>query len=178
MSGLDYNTSDTSAIKTRLELLKTKTTFSNAEIGEVKDALVALNTRLKNNPATDLHQANDSLILIQQNIEEAKEDLKIAEERVKNLRNIDKNKSYYESWFPINRPLRSSSIIICFIFGVFFFSLSFFMFMRYFGFSFTVDISWMTPENLELYKRIIPYGAGIIILAIIILAIVGWVRNS
>jgi hypothetical protein len=173
-----YTTADTGSIKTRLEELKTKTTFTNSERGEVLDAVTGLQARVATNPATTLQNTDDSLLLIQQKIVESQEDLKIAEDRVKTLRNVDKKHSYYESWFPINRPLRSSSIIVCFIFGIFFLSLSFFMFMRYLGVSFTVDINWLTPSNIELYSKILPYGGGLLILGLVILSIVAWVRKS
>ena len=174
----DYKNSDSPTIKNRLEELKLQTTFSAIDTAEIKVAIKELQKRVNNNPATELQESSDSLLLIQQKILESQEDLKIAEDRVKTLRNVDKKPSYYESWFPINRPLRSSSIIVCFIFGIFFFSLSFFMFMRFLGLSFTVDISWLTPGNIELYSKILPYGAGIIIVGLIILTIVAWVRKS
>jgi hypothetical protein len=177
---VNYDTADTSSIETRLNELNdpSKTTFNNAERGEVLDAVTLLQTRVNNNPATTLENTSESLQIVKQKILEAQEDLKIAEDRVKSLRNVDKKRSYYESWFPINRPLRSSSIIICFIFGIFFFSLSFFMFMRYLGVSFTVDIRWLTPGNMEIYSRLLPYGAGFIIIALIVLAVISWVRKS
>ena len=175
---VNYNTADTATIKTRLDELKTKTTFTNAENGEVLDAVTNLQARVNTNPATNLENTDNSLSIVKQKILEAEEDLKIAEDRVKTLRNVDKQRSYYESWFPINRPLRSSSIVICFIFGIFFFSLSFFMFMRYLGISFTVDIRWLTPANMEIYSKLLPYGGGFIILALIVLAVIAWVRKS
>jgi len=174
----DYTTADTTSIGTRLNELKPKTTFTNAERGEVLDAVTILQSRVATNPATTLENTSESLNIIKQKILEAEEDLKIAEDRVKTLRNVDKQRSYYESWFPINRPLRSSSIIICFIFGIFFFSLSFFMYMRYLGISFTVDIRWLTPGNLEIYSKVLPYGAGFIIIGLSILAVIAWVRKS
>ena len=175
---VNYDTADTATIKTRLDELKTKTTFTNAENGEVLDAVTNLQARVNTNPATTLENTDNSLSIVKQKILEAEEDLKIAEDRVKSLRNVDKKRSYYESWFPINRPLRSSSIVICFIFGIFFFSLSFFMYMRYLGISFTVDIRWLTPGNMEIYGKLLPYGGGFIILALVILTVIAWVRKS
>lgn len=175
---VNYDTADTATIKTRLDELKIKTTFTNAENGEVLDAVTNLQARVNTNPATTLENTDSSLSIVKQKILEAEEDLKIAEDRVKSLRNVDKKRSYYESWFPINRPLRSSSIVICFIFGIFFFSLSFFMYMRYLGISFTVDIRWLTPGNMEIYSKLLPYGGGFIILALIILTVIAWVRKS
>ena len=175
---VNYDTADTASIETRLNELKVKTEFTNAERGEVLDAVTALQARVNTNPATTLENTSESLDIVKQKILDAEEDLKIAEERVKSLRNVDKKRSYYESWFPINRPLRSSSIIICFIFGIFFFSLSFFMYMRYLGISFTVDIRWLTPGNLEIYSKVLPYGAGFIIIGLSILAVIAWVRKS
>jgi len=174
----DYTTADTASIETRLNELKVKTEFTNSERGEVLDAVTNLQARVNTNPATTLDNTSESLQIVKQKILEAEEDLKIAEDRVKTLRNVDKKRSYYESWFPINRPLRSSSVIICFIFGIFFFSLSFFMFMRYLGISFTVDIRWLTPGNMEIYSKLLPYGGGFVILALIVLAVIAWVRKS
>jgi len=175
---VDYTTADTTSIGTRLNELKAKTDFTNAERGEVLDAVTNLQTRVATNPATTLDNTSESLQIVKQKILEAEEDLKIAEDRVKTIRNVDKKYSYYESWFPINRPLRSSSVIICFIFGIFFFSLSFFMFMRYLGVSFTVNIRWLTPGNMEIYSKLLPYGAGFVIFALIVLAVIAWVRKS
>ena len=61
-----YTTADTGSIKTRLEELKTKTTFTNSERGEVLDAVTGLQVRVANNPATDLQESSESLLLIQQ----------------------------------------------------------------------------------------------------------------
>lgn len=174
----DYENDVPAVIKPRLDELKTKTIFSAIERPEIETAIQLLQARVNNNPATTLENTDDSLNIVKQKILEAEEDLRIAEDRVKTLRNVDKQRSYYESWFPINRPLRSSSIIICFIFGIFFFSLSFFMFMRYLGVSFTVDIRWLTPGNMEIYSKLLPYGAGFIILGLSILAVIAWVRKS
>ena len=55
---------------------------------------------------------------------QAKEDLKVAESRAHSLRDMNKQ-SYYESWFPLNRPLRTSSNLIILSLGIFFFVLSF-----------------------------------------------------
>ena len=174
----DYEQDSPVIIKERLEILKNKSTFESLEKAEIETAIQKLQTRVNNNPATTLENTSESLQIVKQKILEAEEDLKIAEDRVKTMRDVDKKHSYYESWFPINRPLRSSSIIICFIFGIFFFSLSFFMYMRYLGFSFTVDIRWLTPGNMEIYSKLLPYGAGFVILTLIVLAVIAWVRKS
>jgi len=174
----DYVNDDPASIKARIDELKTLTTFTTLQRTEVETAITELQTRVANNPATDLQTTSDSSNILEQKILEAKEDLKISEDRVSTLRNVNKKRSYYESWFPINRPLRSSSIIVCFIFGIFFISLTFFMFMRFFGLSFTIDIAWLTPENMAYYGNLQPYIIGILGLAVISFAIITWVRNS
>lgn len=178
LSETNYRNYSPSDIKTRLDQLKAQTTYDLIDTTEIKVAIQELQKRVNTNPATELQISSESLLSIKQKIAEAQEDLKIAEERVKTMRNVDKQASYYESWFPINRPLRSSSIIICFGFGIFFFSLSFFLFLRYLGIRINMNILWITPENMVIYQKLIPYGAGVIILGILILAIVGWVRKS
>ena len=78
------------------------------------------------NPATDLQEMIQDDTKIDLEILQAKEDMKTAESRAISLRETDKQ-SYYESWFPLNRPLRTSSNLIILSLGIFFFVLSFFI---------------------------------------------------
>ena len=72
---VNYDTADTASIETRLNELKVKTEFTNAERGEVLDAVTALQARVNTNPATTLENTSESLDIVKQKILDAEEDI-------------------------------------------------------------------------------------------------------
>ena len=96
-------------------------TFTSVQRAAIASMIENLQKRVNTNQATVLESTNDNLLMIEDDIKKAKEDLHISEDRVKMLRNPEASRSYYESWFPINRPLRNSTSIIALALGIFFF---------------------------------------------------------
>jgi hypothetical protein len=58
----------------------------------------------------DIQTAQTSIIELNKNIADAENHVKIAKDRVAYIRNPDQHTSYYESWFPMGRPMQPSSI--------------------------------------------------------------------
>ena len=166
----DYTTNTPAVIQKRLDLLD-----PNADQAEILTAVSALQTRVNSNPATTLQTNINSLVTIQDEIVQANQDLQIAKDRAASLHGSQP--SYYESWFPINRPLRKQTILILLVIGIFFFALAFFMLISTFGFMLHLNITWYTDENIARVKALFPYGIGFIIVALLILTIVGWLRK-
>jgi len=54
--------------------------------------------------------AQQSILSIQEQIEAAEADVAIARDRVAYIRHPEEHTSYYESWFPIDRPMHSNSV--------------------------------------------------------------------
>jgi len=140
----------------------------------VTTLLNSLQSMVSSNPATTLQNTNDELYNVEREIIKAKEDLQIAQDRVKSLRESNKQ-SYYESWFPINRPLRSSTNIILLGIGIFFFVFTFFVILHSMGFALHMNILW--AENgiegnpvLDKLRILFPFGLvpTLIFIAIII----------
>jgi hypothetical protein len=161
-------------------------TFSNALYGPyITSTLVPqLQQMVGANPATDLQEMIQQDTQIDIDILQAKEDLKVAESRAASLRNKEAP-SYYQSWFPLNRPLRSSSNIIILAIGIFFFLLSLLTVLQTAGFSIRINNYWTSegaPESpiLQKLRILFPfgYGTGLIILAVITVALVGFLRKS
>jgi hypothetical protein len=152
----DYATETPDKISNRLEYLKEKTSYSGAESGEVSDAISALTTRAGSNPATTFTASSVELNTLKAEIKQAQEDLQIAEERVASLRNPGKDKSYYESFFPINRPLTQTTIVILLAIGIFFFILSFFIIMKGLGFNLSMTAPWDNPELVAKFIALFP----------------------
>jgi len=172
----NYATETGEKIANRLEYLKEKTTLTGAESGEISDAVSALTTKAGANPANAVATSSAALNTLKAEIKQAQEDLQIAEERVATLRNPGKDKSYYESFFPINRPLTQTTIIILLAIGIFFFVLSFFIIIKGLGFNLSMTAPWDNPELiakfLALFPPIIVNNFNLIIIAFIAVLII------
>ena len=153
----DYTNASPIEIKARLDFLKNKTTdFTPVEQGEIVMALEQLQSRVNENPANLLEVSNTELVSFKTQIAEAKKDLKIAEDRVSTLRHPEKDRSYYESWFPLNRPLTNRSIIIILAIGVFFLVISFLIILRIFGFNLQFSSPWDNPDLANSVSGFLP----------------------
>lgn len=172
----NYSNETPEKISNRLEYLKEKTTYTYLESGELTDAISVLTTRAGVNPATSVTESSAELNRLKAEIKQAQEDLQIAEERVATLRNPEKDKSYYESWFPINRPLTQTMIVILLAIGVFFFVLSFFIIIKALGFNLSMTTPWDNPELsnkfIALFPPILVNNFNYILIGIIIILII------
>jgi hypothetical protein len=159
-------------------------TDGGAYITYIPTMLAQLQKMVGANPATNLQEMIQNDTKIDLDILQAKEDMKTAESRAISLRETDKQ-SYYESWFPLNRPLRTSSNLIILSLGIFFFVLSFLIIINSAGFSIIINSTWAAPNAaespiLQKLKYLFPFGYGttLLILVIIIIAVVGYLRNA
>ena len=168
---VDYSNNSPSAIQTRLDQLDPTTDYA-----EISDAVKQLQTRVNSNPATTLQINNDSLNTVQNQIVQAKEELQIAKERAAGESNS--RASYYESWFPLNRPLRKPTILILLVIGIFFFSLAFFMLLHSLGFLLHMNITWYNPQTISKLKTLFPFPLNVISILLVILTIIGWLRTG
>ena len=128
------------------------------------------------NPATTLQTDMNTLDNIDKQIAQSKIDLEIAKLRASSIQNP--KPSYYESWFPINRPLRDVTKLILLSVGIFFFCLTFFAILHSFGFIIDINITWINKENIDKLSKLFPIGSIIVIVALLILTIIGWLRKA
>jgi hypothetical protein len=175
-SPLPALTETTEQVDERLNFLKEKTTYTAGESTEITSAINYLTAKAGANPATRFTASNAQLNTLKAEIKQAQEDLQIAEERVATLRNPGKDKSYYESFFPINRPLTQTTIVILLAIGIFFFVLSFFIIIKGLGFNLSMTAPWDNPELiakfLALFPPIIVNNFNLIIIAFIAVLII------
>jgi hypothetical protein len=71
----------------------------------IQEQLTTLSSSTNN-----IHTAQQSLLDLQQKITAAEDDVAIARDRVAYIRNPEQNTSYYESWFPIDRPMYTANV--------------------------------------------------------------------
>ena len=128
------------------------------------------------NPATIEAFHSTTLANLDNQIIEAEKDLEVAKLRASSLQHP--KTSYYESWFPINRPLRDITKLILLTVGIFFFCLTFFAVLHSFGFIINIDITWFHKENIDKLTKLFPFGSIIVITIFVILTIIGWLRKA
>jgi len=184
------NTQIDSLIKTMIDYYNShNNSFSADATGSsyasyIPNMVAQLQTMVGANPSTDLQEIVQEDTQIDLDIIQAKEDLSVAKARVDSLRNTNKQ-SYYESWFPLNRPLRTSSQLIILSLGIFFFVLSFFILVHSAGFSISINNHWTTDTGVESpfitkLRYLFPFGYGstLLFLGVIIIAVVGYLRKA
>ena len=81
----------------------------------------------------DIQQAQTSILATEQSIKDAEEQIKIAKDRVAYTRDPDSHTSFYESWFPMDRPMKPISIPIFIGLITFFGVIIVLLLLSYFG---------------------------------------------
>ena len=179
----DINSKSPEEIQTYINTMRTSLTGTDTSDKDnyknnLSQFLSYLQTRVNTNPATTLDNVNLDSTYIDKETELAKKDLEIAKERVATLRNPTASASYYDSWFPLNRPLKNSSIIVIIGLGIFIFVVSFFMILNTFGFHIRLSIPWLQSESgLKLFK-IFPWYTVVIFLILVIIGLIGYLRKA
>jgi peptidoglycan hydrolase-like protein with peptidoglycan-binding domain len=93
-----------------------------------------------NSTTTSIADLNQQILQKSKELSQAEEDIGIAKDRVGYLRHPERNTSSYESWFPIDRPISTFSLIlilcITLFLGVFLILLA----LSYSGFNLTLFV--------------------------------------
>jgi hypothetical protein len=109
------------------------------------------------NTATSIQEEQSALMALENEYYEKAEDVKIAKERVERMRNPNQYVSFYESWFPTDKPINKSSIPILLAMSILFFTL-FLGFMLAtvditFAFNFeATQIPWLVAATALFFK--------------------------
>lgn len=190
MSGtIDFNSATTDELNTYIEQGKsiydnsTSTPKSFGASGSAGDSyktrmsslIAVLQKRVNDNPATTLAEIDANYVQTEKEIEVAKTELESAKARAETLRKPDEQ-SYYESWFPINRPLKRSSIFIILIIGIFLIMLSFMIAIRSFGIN--VNVSFAPPPQILLQlSKLFPWQSLVLIGILLTIAVLALLRK-
>ena len=111
---------------------------------EIFNLVACLNEKLKDVGQTtnDIQEAQSRILELNEDIRQAEEHVKIAKDRVAYIRNPDQHTSYYESWFPMGRPMQPDSIPIFIAVDTFLFIFIILILSSYFG----LNISLILPK--------------------------------
>ena len=102
-----------------------------------------------NSSNTDLDSVKASILNLDKKIEERKNDVEVAKERAALTKNPEKMRSYYDGWFPIDRPLKHYTIPVLIGVSLFMITLTFFYFMSLVGID--TRLSLQVPQGI--YQR-------------------------
>jgi len=178
----NFSNADSTAIDTFIKGAKTYYDI-NFFVGEdgityknaIPQMIAALQTRVNANPATTMEEVNMDYTNVEKQIEIAKSDLEGSKTRVETLRK-PYEQSYYESWFPINRPLKQTSLFVILGIGIFLFIFSFMLFLRTIGVQ--IDMSLAAPPRiLIILSELFPWQSLILIAILLIIATLALLRK-
>ena len=97
------------------------------------------------NSSSDISTLYDTKSTLQKELKAKHEALTISKERVALLRNPEQKTTIYESWFPLQRPLKMSTLLILLVFGLFFISVATGSILRQLGVSVDIALAMRVP---------------------------------
>lgn len=118
-----------------------KTTLASKE-AEVQAVLNCLQERITvtSTASNQVSTAQESILNLKRQIDEEKKSVELARDRVKYIRRPEEHTSYYESWFPLNRPLKQGSLVLLMSLALVISLVILFIGLSFLGFSPTVAI--------------------------------------
>jgi hypothetical protein len=98
---------------------------------------------VKSSP-TNVSTLQEQVVALQKDLKEKEDQYNVAKERALSISKIEEKTSDYEGWFPLNRPMRSTSLFLLIGFSIFFTLFFFGLVMSLLGFQ--IRLSWMVPQ--------------------------------
>ena len=125
---------------------------------------------------TSIQNAQWELSQLQEQYYAEIEDTRIAKERVDRMRNPEQHVSFYEGWFPMDKPLKKSSIPILIAFSILFFTL-------FLGFilatmTVTLSINFEFMQNPWFMATVHAIMDKLWIVVLILIGVIIWLANK
>jgi hypothetical protein len=118
------------------------------------------------NLSTDIYNSEVEIASLTKVLDARKLDVEVAKDRATMAQRPEMTASYYDSWFPIGRPLKRSSVPILIGFATFFLTMGFFTLLELFGITnaFSVYVPFEKTPSLNPLRRPLFIMSGIAIL--------------
>ena len=122
------------------------------DIKDHQDCITTITNNSTNILANDFTNAQ-KLNYINDAIKQRTHDVTISHDRAQTARNPERNRGYYDGWFPISRPLKHYTIPVLIAISLFLFSLSLFYLLSLFQFNmaFMITLPAIITGPLENY---------------------------
>ena len=116
-------------------------TFSTLS-ADILNTTVCIQSQLTNLSGTSnqIHSIQEEIMTTKDAITQSEADSSVARDRVAYIRHPERNTSYYESWFPMDRPMRTSSVPIIVGLTVFVILFGILIIMSFMGIDFNIVI--------------------------------------
>jgi hypothetical protein len=85
------------------------------------------------NPSTSISNDSQDLKSLKKTLQQRQLDVQVAKDRAAMVKRPEMTASYYDGWFPLNRPLKTMSVPILIGLATLFFVFSILMFLELFG---------------------------------------------
>jgi hypothetical protein len=104
----------------------TDQTMINQKMAEISATSACLVEKLQQTQGTSnsIQSTQEEILRLSDQLKQEEENIRIAQDRVKLLRFPNENASYYESWFPLGRPLQPVLVPIFFGLAIFLFTVT------------------------------------------------------
>ena len=137
-----------------------------------------LNSKILNlqTSSTTISSRQSSVKSIAQQIADAKNDVSIAKDRIMSVKHPERISSYYESWFPMYRPLKPNTVPLLIGLSLFMFLLAILLLFSFVGISFNLFVPAFGGQGTgSAYGTpfMIVSGLAILFFALMIYAFVG-----
>ena len=115
----------------------------NTTANDIFQTVACLTNKINNmsNLTNKIQTAQEEIISLNKQISEADEHVSIARDRVGYIRSPEKHTSFYESWFPLGRPMDKKTIPILIAINTFLFIAGIFLIMTIFGLKISFPLS-------------------------------------
>lgn len=143
---------------------------------DIKDHQDCITAKTNNSASVFRDLANPQMInSIDSAIEQRTHDVAISHDRAQTARNPERNRGYYDGWFPISRPLKHYTIPILIGVSLFLFSLSLFYLLSIFQFNmaFMITLPTVITGPLESYGNKSLFTSRPFIIMMIMILVLG-----
>ena len=92
---------------------------------------------------------------LQKRIDDKHKSNQVAKDRVALLTNPERKTTVYESWFPLQRPLKLSTVLILLVIGLFFISIFIGILLKQFGITLDISLETRIPGATSSFSKYI-----------------------
>lgn len=116
-----------------------------------------------------IQTAQEDMLRLKNEIIEAEADAAIARDRVAYIRHPEEHTSYYESWFPIDRPIQRNTVPYLMAVTVFIFVFAFLVGMSLFGVNISIIFPISTTDPISIFMSYFSWFGSTLVLAILLI---------
>jgi len=116
-----------------------------------------------------IQTAQEDMLRLNTKIIEAEADAAIARDRVAYIRHPEEHTSYYESWFPIDRPIQRNTVPYLMAITVFIFVFAFLVGMSLLGVNISIIFPISTTDRVSIFMSYFSWFGSTLVLTLLLI---------